>query len=476
MARARKLPYETTIPPGMVKAVRQQQGKRANLIDDKEAHLVDGPLIARTEREREIHRQWVKDPGEADIQGIDSPMAVEIDRKREAERKKAGETDPPIAPPKPKKRPVRKAKTADPFTPPPSAPPTAKKDPFRRLPDLPQKPGKIGKDGTWAGYIITGGNVGQRAVIHEKIQENFTKAELANTRGLVIDIGSKLRGNLAGVYLDRPNYRPNRAATKKMMSVPGARHFMRIDKNFLQGDVITHEMIHHIRAQRLRDGKTGDQDITKRQSKDLYFDHDREEATTDLESISRHNDFESSSPMAVVMKNGKPTRRIERPSPAGYYFKINSAAGVTAKEAELLDRATITIDKGTPAQRKSLANAGNQLEPSEELRSSGLKGKKLRKRINERFDDTLMGQSKMGKSTRRITGKIENLDQYFAAVKDDGQVVGRLHIRSPKLTDGKATAKNLLGDSTGTGKIVSYNDGKPTTIGRFSNSPKGKFT
>ena len=131
MARARKLPFETTIPPGMVKAVRQRQGAKANRVDDAEAHLVDGPLIATNERERDIHRQWVKDPGEADIQGIDSPAAQITDPKREERRRKEEKKHkpaPPVMPPakfdppepKAKEKPGKPSKHGAPRTKPPA--------------------------------------------------------------------------------------------------------------------------------------------------------------------------------------------------------------------------------------------------------------------------------------------------------------------------------------------------------------------
>jgi hypothetical protein len=468
MARARKLPFPTQIPKGLILQTRKRQGRKARAIDDKEAHVIQAPFVATTERERDIHKLWATDPGEADILGIDAPEAIKVDPKREAERKKAGEIDPPIPPARPRVKPAKKKATAPTE---PKAGPKAK-DPFRRYPDLKTKPGKLGKDGLFDGYIITGGNASQRAVIHAAIQDNYSKEELKDTRGLVIDIGSKLRGNLAGVYLDRHGgFRTNRAVTKKMMNVPGARHYMRIDKDYLQGDVITHEMAHHMRAQRLRKGDTGDKDLTKRQAEQLFFDHDREEATTDLETLARHNKYESSSPYA---KDAKGNRRIERPSPAGYYYRVSRGSGMDTRQVENQDRAIVTLPGSLEARKK--AAGGNYKkkngftdyrDPDERLRTSGLQGKRLRKAINKNFDDTNMGNSKMGRSARKISGKIENLDQYFAAVDDDGNVVARAHIRSPKLKNKDRAGAELLKSTAPAGsKIVKYNDGKPTTLGR----------
>jgi len=461
----------------MIRSVRRKQGSTARKIDDAEAHIVQAPYEATTERERDIHKLWTNDPGAADIVGIDAPKAIKVDRKREAERKKAGEIDPPI-PPRPPDRPKVKPAKKKAIAPDKPAPPKAK-DPFRRYPPLKTKPDKWGEDGYFDGYIIQGGNAGQRAVIHATIQDNFSKEELKNTRGLVIDIGSRLRGNLAGVYLDRHSgYRTNRAVTKKMMNVRGARHYMRIDKDYLQGDVITHEMAHHIRAQRLRKGDTGDKDLTKRQAQDLFFDHDREEATTDLETIARHNNYESTSPFA---KDSKGNRRIERPSPAGYYYRVNSE---NPRQAETEDRAIVTLGGSIAARKKAAggtytkANGMKDIrEPDERLRTSGMQGKRLRKAINKNFDETNMGKSKMGRSARKLSGKIENLDQYFAAVDDDGNVVTRAHIRSPKLKNRDRAAKDLLAKTSPPGsRIVKYNDGKPTTIGKVPGASRKRLT
>ena len=116
----------------------------------------------------------------------------------------------------------------------------------------------------------------------------------------MIDVGSKLRGNVAGLYVDSKGYRTNAAMTKKMAAVEGSLVFMRVDKNYLIGDVITHEFTHHVRANRLRAdqkaGRDSNADVTSRQAKMLFKDGDREESATDLETVPRHNNFDRPGP------------------------------------------------------------------------------------------------------------------------------------------------------------------------------------
>jgi hypothetical protein len=168
---------------------------------------------------------------------------------------------------------------------------------------------------------------------------------------------------------------------------------MKIGRQYVVGDVITHEMVHHIRAQRMRDDAPKN-DLTRRVDKRLFMDHDREESSTDLESISRHNPYENPDQPGV----------ITRPSPAGYYQFI--VEGSTRRKpsydfaaidkAELQDRAIITLG---PNRSTAIAAADSK---DKKLLTSGKRGNDLRKRLNTRYSQTNMGKSKMGKSTISI--------------------------------------------------------------------------
>ncbi len=430
-----------------IEQVRLRQGEHGIAIDDHIAHSRIAPNPALTIDQARTHDAWVQDPADADIIGVDT-IKPDI---RGKERKERGEKPPPLDPKDPKK-------------------------PAKKRPKAVDHPGGGPDAGpAFKGYEIVGGSPAERAHLDKTIKSNFTKGELEDTRGLVIEIGSgKLaRSGAAGFYLDAAAaaLRAGRGSviSKKAAAVPGIRHYLKIGKPYVQGDVITHEITHHIRAQRLRKGGAPEGDITTRQARDLYLDRDREEATTDLETIARHNKFENPA-----------TKVIERPSPAGYYQRLvpRRAAGSgepnwgdRISALELQDRAVITLD-GKENVKLGLAAA-----KSETLRTSGKQGVELRKRINRSFQKTNMGRSKMGRTASGITGKTENLDQYFASIDDAGNVIARAHIRSHKMISQDKTVISALRQvSQGAGKIVKFNDGKATTIARFGGGRKATFT
>ena len=133
------------------------------------------------------------------------------------------------------------------------------------------------------------------------------------------------------------------------------------------------------------------------------------------------------------------------------------------------DRAIITLPGSLSTKRKAAGitklpgSKGREFkkeEPLEKLRSSGKKGKDLQVKMNKNFGDTFMGNSVMGKKAKSIAGSIENLDQYFAAVDKDGQVISRTHYRSPKLKSANKFAIEDLKRSTPPGgRVIKTNDG-----------------
>lgn len=472
----KKLKKPVRLSEKTIAAVRRRQGQKGRLIDDKEDHVLVTFKTANTVPQKMVHDRWVDNPASADIFGVDTTTSQKIDEPERRRRKKEKG-----------RRPAKPAKPARP----------GKRGPGPRSTQPP-----VEEDGTWPGYIIMGGKAADRAKIDASIKRNFSKSELSKTRGLVIDIGSNLRGGLAGVYLD--SGWPNRTvANQKMRNIEGARHFMRVDKKYTDGDVITHEMIHHLRAQRMRAAKTGNKDITKRE-KGMWRDHDFEEATTDAETLARHNLYEDTpdgvedSGYVFKGRDGKP--RIRRPSPAGYYHTIgktrdkkvlkNSSIppGLHDASSDLMvdhDRAIITLPGSLSTKRKAAGitklpgSKGREFkkeEPLEKLRSSGKKGKDLQVKMNKNFGDTFMGNSVMGKKAKSIAGSIENLDQYFAAVDKDGQVISRTHYRSPKLKSANKFAIEDLKRSTPPGgRVVKFNDGVSQSLWKNTNTGSKKL-
>ena len=458
MARIKNLDNDSLLSIQKIADVRANQGETAQKIDDAEAHVVTGPWVARTEREKEIHRIWSRDPGDADIAGIDGP---EI-------RPDVRDTGRPPGPKPPTPGPK-------PPTPGPKPPTPGPKPP------TPGPAPKLSKD-----YEIIGGTKTQRAYLRNTITNNFSKSELAlMSEGLVIEIGTGrlATSGAAGFYITevqpgsslgpredgRPRYLMwHGKVSKKAQKISGMTSYIKLGNGFAGGDVITHEMIHHLRVRRLgAKPLAGSKDLTRAESTSWsrMNDSDREEATTDLESISRHNKWEKYLGGA-----------IERPSPAGYYqlvvpkekgYDTYWADRITA--AELEDRAIVTLP-GTLSSRKFSSGEGIRT-PSEKLRTSGLQGDKLRENINANYSETRMSKSKMGKTAGLISGQIENVDQYYATVGADGKVQSRMHVRSARRLNKDQLAKRILGGTPGK-TVVKFNDKKPKALATFKN-PKG---
>jgi hypothetical protein len=470
MARPVLLSKPQTLTDEQIARARNRQGEKAQKVDDAEAHVIRTTRVAKTERAARIHEMWKRDPGDADIVGVDVPLDQKIDVKRREERRKAGEYPPPPAKPG---KPVTKKESGG---------VEKRKAKFKES----LKPGEKFK-----GYKIIGGTPAERQVIDQTIKANWSKGERDQIAGLVIQIGSGSGAGkgAAGVYLDDARFAKanvlsggrNKVVTKKAAQIEGAHHFIKIGKRYVHGSTITHELAHHIRAQRYRAGAPKEDLSARYSGVDLgriFFDHDREESGTDLETIARHNKWESNSPYA---KDSKGNRRIERPDPTGYYQFIKKPEHRTTQDLENEDRAIMTLE-GTLANRKKRAGGVTekkngfltQSDPDEKLRTSGIQGKKLRSRINKRWSETNIGNSRLGKG--KITGKAEHLDQYFATLDKDGNVTNKVHIRSARLKKGDKEAISLLKGDPRTARIVKYNDGKPRTIARPPKSSRKRLT
>jgi hypothetical protein len=460
MAAPNKLKAESPLSLTAIVDARERQGETGQVIDDENAHVITGPWVAKNQREQAIHRIWVADPGDADIEGIDTPKSESKPDIREKFRREKKARKP--KPARPKDARPKDARMLD-----------GEDEDGKPLKPTPSKKPTTGK----VGYMIIGGTKLDRKILDDTIRQNFSKSELAKTKNLVIEV-AKGRGagggGAAGIYMDaaagvwKGKFKPSAQARKLN---PDLQHYMKIGRQYVVGDVITHEMVHHIRAQRMRDDAPKN-DLTRRVDKRLFMDHDREESSTDLESISRHNPYENPDQPGV----------ITRPSPAGYYQFI--VEGSTRRKpsydfaaidkAELQDRAIITLG---PNRSTAIAAADSK---DKKLLTSGKRGNDLRKRLNTRYSQTNMGKSKMGKSTIAdgVGGKAENLDQYFATVDNSGKKISRLHIRSIKMKNKDSLAVNLLGSGKAkTAKIVKYDDGKPTTLKGFTKTKtKNKFT
>ncbi len=464
MARPVLLRKPQTLTDEQIARARNRQGEKAQKVDDAEAHVIRTTRVAKTERAARIHEMWKRDPGDADIVGVDVPLDQKIDVKRREERSKAGEfPPPPVKPAKPTKKRAGAGKKKGTIT-------------------EPLKPGEKFK-----GWKIIGGTSSQRKLIDQQIKENWSKGERDQIAGLVIQIGtgSGVSKSAAGVYLDDARFAKARvlsgykdkAVSKKAAQIEGAHHFIKVGKDYVQGTTVTHEVAHHIRAQRLRAGAPTD-DLSARKQRDLFFDHDREEVGTELETLARHNKWESNSPYA---KDSNGVRRIERPDPSGYYHATSIPPKHSVRQIENQDRAIMTFD-GSLENRKKRGGVTVQnpdgtykrTAPDEKLRTSGIKGRKLRTRINKRWNETHLGKSHMGKG--KITGKAEHLDQYFATLDKDGNVTNKVHIRSAGLKKGDKEAISLLKGDPRTARIVKYNDGKPRTIARPPKSSRKRLT
>lgn len=417
-----------TIDDATIQEVRERQGEVGVALDNQARNNNVAPKVAITSEDVSIQNQWLADPGDADIIGVDfvSPF------------RRPGPVDRPAQP--------RKEEPADP-----------KEITKGKFP-----------------YQIVGGSEKQRKQIDESLRRNFTADELKESEGMVIEIG---RGNAAQsgaaafyVYRAGDSIRAmNSIVSRKAASIPGLKHYIKLGKEFGDvgiSDAITHEYTHHLRAKRL---ERGEGKLTKRKDVRLIglADSDIEESATDLESVSRHNPFTNRA------------GNVGRPTQIGYYQHLVPRKGPFGEvdpfqiaSLELQDRAIVTLSrkkgKLTEAEIKKAKEAGTLRD--EKLRTSGKKGQTLTDRIEARFADTAIANFKRGGnlpvgrriSGDRIKGKVENVDQYFAVIKADGRPRNRIHYRATStLQDLTDDIKALASDDIRPGEaLVEFNDGK----------------
>lgn len=425
-AARRSSPANQVLNLSNVAATRQRQTSRGRKLDDKRPNKNTGPFIVRTKLDEQIQRIWLADPGNADIIGIDTVSDVKIDR------------------PEPRRpRAQRPAPTPIEDSPPPPATAAAFK-------------GKVA-------YQIIGGDRFARARVDQTIRNNFSAAEIRDMRGLVIEIArgsDAMKGGVAGYYVNDPSAAAVAPIIGRKALALSPDYYIRIGRSHTGNDVITHEVVHHIRAKRLERGQVASQ-VTQRASAGPFGDKDLEEAATDLESVSRHNPFQDAA------------GNIRRPGLVGYYGALVRKSGSVGgqleeiAQLELEDRAIITL--GTKRHNDKTIAAAKQAATNrdERLRNSGLQNRKVIDRIEQRFVDTNIANfgGSGAKIKDRIRGRAENIDQYFAIVSADGTAKARVHFRTDKrredLTD---EAREDLGAIRAGQALVEMRDGRAVLL------------
>lgn len=421
---------------------RSKQTERGRKQDER---LKAGNVVARHTGRGGEHVKWRNAPNRSDIFGVDYPGNL-LPPKKPKESGKAK--------PKKKTRPPTPKRPA-------ASKPKEKPDPATRKPKRGELPA-ASATGKYP-YRIIGGNAEKRRSVDAVLRQNFTDSELKATDGLVIEIGkggAAARG-AAGFYIHKAGFSVGgrMAMSKKAASLPGVKHYIKIGGDYAHGTTVTHEMIHHVRSQRGQ-GITGRQ----RNTASFMFDHDIEESTTDLETVSRHNPY---------MERG--TNRVGRPDRTGYYgyaipkkYRGNMKTMQAwdeqqrlTREAELTDRALITL---TPDKKKATALARSK---DQSLRDSGLRPDPLTDNIRKRYGKTLISGMAMkgGPSARKkagIIGKAENVDQYFAVIGKKGDIKSQIHVRTDARNRdvSKSVARKIAPGLQPGRKLVSFHDGR----------------
>lgn len=352
-----------------IEQTRFMQGDMGRKLDDAQDHSEIAPRNPITPHDKALHRAWYKDPGSADIVGVDTK----------------GLTPTPPKPPGTK-------------TPKPPKTPTSVKT---------EKGIVLVHEGNNVTWAVIGGTQKMRDDVVKNAQHNFNKTERQNFDRVVIQIGtsdSAQRG-AAGYYQNGIKYsksKPVRDVVKKFPSVNNPRldahkkrinelavkedagywrirktyndgrvtysrtqehladgdvsfwsnkssvvnatkippddslklteiekselrerrryvqeandtnaafHFIKLGRKYYDGGTPTHELIHHLRMSRPSENFSGHVRFYAGKDKDL------EESTTDLETIGRHNPWVAGPAGATPGKLGRPTR-------SGYYQKI----------------------------------------------------------------------------------------------------------------------------------------------------------
>ena len=398
---------------------RFMQGDLGRKLDDAQDHSEIAPRNPKTPHDKALHRAWYKDPGSADIVGVDTK----------------GLTPTPPKPPGTK-------------TPkPPKTPTSVKTDKGTVFVNE-------GNNVTWA---VIGGTKKMRDDVVKNAQHNFNKAERQNFDRVVIQIGkgdSASRG-AAGYYQNAIKYsnskpvrdvvekfpQPNdprlkshkkridelkarvdagRWQTKRIYqdgriaysrtsqdaadsnllfwkNKPGVLtasiirpdeskeltpketselrasqilvndienqfHFIKLGRRYYDGGTPTHELIHHLRMSRPSENFSGHVPRYAGKDKDL------EESTTDLETIGRHNPWVAGPKGATPGKLGRPTR-------SGYYHKLAEDA-VKNKKPNNVEEARML--GGTYAKYQTTSELAQALENQDRaLLVHGKNNKKL---------------------------------------------------------------------------------------------------
>lgn len=502
------------------------QGDLGRKLDDAQNHSDIAPRIPKTKEDRAIHRAWYKDPGQADIKGIDDKGAL-----------------PPTDPKQPKQ----------------PDPPKTKTDKGTLYVD----------EGDGVVWAVTGGNKKQREDLAAKATKNFSKTERKGSfNRVIIEIakGQAAAKGASGYYVNDA-YRPKNAVVRKaLLNWPGAKktplkvskelqtkfdnqtrfvvnvakgppkeghkvykfyhpfepgmrirasmdavnqldqlkkegwqgfiskpedqaakltdaeqsqyekykesikppsdqhHYIRMGSGYLEGDIITHELVHHHRMSRSADRQSGH--VRRYTGKDK----DREESSTELEATARHDPW-IQGPRAI--DPGK----LGNWDMASYYVDIarKKHPGDYLKAARLQqglnnqDRSIIL--QGTHNRRLSKTEINKALDQVEtnpdKYINAGIRDPKIGKRIDTRYDQTAI--KVFG---GKIDGAQERIDRYYAALDKSGKPKTKLHIRAAGEGRNKEVAKTVLSQVPGSGTMVEYNDGKPTKIGKYENPQK----
>ena len=482
---------------------RAAQGQRGREQDDGIDHGVRAPLTPKTRQDHAIHRTWHRDPGEADISGIDTK----------------GET-----PPRPR-------------------PPGGKRPKPKRKDEKQDKGSLWVKEKKGVVWVIVGSSKAKREQVHQTVLDNFSKKERANFNKVVIEIGSGglAKAGAAGYYAhhqDLPRSKKagkaldnwiepkvseaklkelstrRRELTKKVgklhsgkqpvtekekeahqkkldllrlertqldiLMSPQDHHYIKLGADYTRSTT-THELVHHLRHFR-EPGKMSSS-VKHYSGKDM----DIEESATDLETIGRHNSWRAQGFF-------NPNRgKLGRPTQSGYYqdiakkakpnaevYRKLEKAGVPPYEIrshitqhlENQDRAILLQDpngKKTTGKltKKQLDVALERVNKDpDSLIDDGRQSPLITKRVDNRYPQTVISQ--LGK--KGITGQVaERVDRYYASIGADGSTITKLHIRGAGDAKNAPLAKDILKKSPGKGTIVEYHDGKARVIGQFSN-------
>tara|TARA_R110002124_G_scaffold279006_1_gene451288 strand:+ start:1145 stop:2731 length:1587 start_codon:yes stop_codon:yes gene_type:complete len=505
---------------------RFMQGDMGRKLDDAQDHSDIAPRNPKTPGDKALHRAWYKDPGSADIKGID---------------------DQGTLPPKDPKQPKQPKQPDQPKT---------KTDKNTLYVDE-------GNGSIWA---VTGGNKKQREELAAKATKNFSKAERKAFNRVVIEIAKSYaaKRGASGYYQSDAWMPKNKTVEKALVNWPGSKtpapkiskelqtkfdnqtryvvnvakgppskghkvhqtffrfttgidgmsarnraeaqlkqlkkegwqgfvttpqdksaqltaaeesqyqdykksqrrpstkhHYIRMGSGYLDGDIITHELVHHVRMGRSADRQSGH--IKRYTGKDK----DSEESSTELETTARHDPW-IQGPKAIdpdKLGNWDMASYYRRISEKKHPYDYSQAARL---QQGLNNQDRSIILQGAHNRRLSNAEVNKALDQvqknPDKYINAGIRDPKISKRIDNRYDQTVIKE--MGKN---IKGADERIDRYYAALDKSGKAKTKLHIRAAGQGRNKEAAKTVLSKVPGSGTIVEYNDGKAKTIGKFEN-------